>query len=119
MQAQRLDRWLWCARLAKTRSGAQRAIEAGKVRINGQRALKPSRLVQESDVVTATLLGRLFVVRVTGAAERRGPTTLARGLYKDLTPPTPPAPEHAERQGGPRPTKRDRRRLEALRRFDV
>lgn len=119
MQAQRLDRWLWCARLAKTRAGAQRAIEAGKVRINGKRALKPSRLVQESDVVTATLLGKLFVVRVTGAAERRGPATLARGLYEDLTPPTPPAPEHAERQGGPRPTKRDRRRLEALRRFDV
>jgi len=91
MQAQRLDRWLWCARLAKTRSGAQRAIEAGKVRINGKRALKPSRLVQESDVVTAMLLGKLFVVRVTGAAERRGPATLARGLYEDLTPQTPGA----------------------------
>lgn len=115
MRAQRLDRWLWCARLAKTRSGAQRAIEAGKVRINGIRALKPSRLVQEGDVLTATLLGKLSVVRVTGAAERRGPATLARSLYEDLTPPAPPP--LAERQGK-RPTKRDRRRLEALRRSE-
>jgi ribosome-associated heat shock protein Hsp15 len=119
MRAQRLDRWLWCARLAKTRSGAQRAIEAGKVRINGTRALKPSRLVQEGDVITATLLGKLSVVRVVGAADRRGPATLARGLFEDLTPQAPPAHRQTERQGGPRPTKRDRRRLEALRRSDV
>ena len=116
MQAQRLDKWLWCARLAKTRSGAQRAIEAGKVRINGIRALKASRLLQQGDVVTATLLGRLSVVRVIDAAERRGPATLARSLYEDLTPPLP-APE-SKRQAGPRPTKRDRRRLDALRSSD-
>jgi ribosome-associated heat shock protein Hsp15 len=115
MEGQRLDRWLWCARLAKTRSGAQREIEAGKVRINGIRTVKPSRLVQEGDVVTATLLGKLSVVRVIGAAERRGPAALARTLYEDLTPPAPPAPA---RQGGKRPTKRDRRKLEALRRSE-
>jgi len=52
MQGQRLDKWLWCARLTKTRTGAARLIEAGKVRINGDRTLKASRLVQTGDVVT-------------------------------------------------------------------
>jgi ribosome-associated heat shock protein Hsp15 len=115
MTGQRLDKWLWCSRLAKTRSGAQRAIEAGKVRINGSRALKASRCVETGDVVTATLLGRLSAVRVLAASERRGPAALARTLYEDLTPKAPETPAPAERTGGPRPTKRDRRRLDALR----
>jgi ribosome-associated heat shock protein Hsp15 len=118
MLAQRLDKWLWCARLAKTRTGAQRAIEGGKVRINSARALKASRLVQAGDVVTATLLGKLCVVRVLAAAERRGPAGLARTLYDDLTPQAPPSPVRGARLGGPRPTKRDRRRLDALREPD-
>jgi ribosome-associated heat shock protein Hsp15 len=115
MPGQRLDKWLWCARIVKTRTGAARLIEAGKVRINGNRTLKPSRLVQAGDVVTATSLGRLSVLRVLGASDRRGPPALARTLYEDLTPQVPPQPERAMRQGGPRPTKRDRRRLDALR----
>jgi len=114
MQGQRLDKWLWCARLAKTRTGAQRAIEAGKVRVNGARALKPSRFVQPGDVVTATLIGKLAVVRVLAAADRRSSAPLARNLYEDLTPEPPPRSESAKPQAGPRPTKRDRRRLDAL-----
>ncbi|MGZ8415449.1 MAG: RNA-binding S4 domain-containing protein [Methyloceanibacter sp.] len=114
MPGQRLDKWLWCARLTKTRTGAARLIEAGKVRINGDRTLKASRLVQTGDVLTAAFIGRLSVVRVLGASERRGPASLARTLYEDLTPPAPPRAETDGRQG-PRPTKRDRRRLEALR----
>jgi len=50
---QRLDKWLWCARLVKTRALSVRLIAEGKVRINGIRAQKPSRLVHEGDVVTA------------------------------------------------------------------
>jgi ribosome-associated heat shock protein Hsp15 len=118
MPGQRLDKWLWCARLAKTRTGAARLIEAGKVRINGDRVLKSSRLVQTGDVVTAAFLGRLAVVRVLAAVERRGPASLARTLYEDLTPPSPPAADSDGRQG-PRPTKRDRRRLDALRNSDL
>jgi ribosome-associated heat shock protein Hsp15 len=52
------------------------------------------------------------------AVERRGPASLARTLYEDLTPPTPPGAESDGRQG-PRPTKRDRRRLDALRNSDL
>jgi ribosome-associated heat shock protein Hsp15 len=117
MPGQRLDKWLWCARLAKTRIGAARLIEAGKIRINGDRVLKSSRLVRAGDVVTAAFLGRLAVVRVLAAVERRGPASLARTLYEDLTPPAPPAAHNDGRQG-PRPTKRDRRRLDARRNSD-
>jgi len=76
--------------------------------------LKSSRLVQSGDVVTAAFVGRLAVVRVLAAVERRGPASLARTLYEDLT---PPAADSDGRQG-PRPTKRDRRRLDALRNSD-
>jgi ribosome-associated heat shock protein Hsp15 len=111
---QRLDKWLYCARLAKTRTGAARLIEEGKVRVNGVRALKPSRLVAPGNVVTATPSGRLRVVRVVAAAERRGPASVAQTLYEDLTPQEPVEPEGDHRKGR-RPTKRDRRRIDALR----
>jgi ribosome-associated heat shock protein Hsp15 len=122
MPGQRLDKWLWCARLVKTRSGAARLIEAGKVRINGTRALKPSRLVKGGDVLTVTSLGRLSVVRVLESLDRRGPAGLARTLYQDLTLQAPTALGQGlngtGRQSGPRPTKRNRRRLDALRNSD-
>jgi ribosome-associated heat shock protein Hsp15 len=118
MQGQRLDKWLWCARLARTRVLAAKLISDGKVRVNGMRVLKLARHVKQGDVVTGTAGGRLFVVRVAGAAERRGPASAARSLYEDLTPkPLPNAT--ADRSAvivhrGPRPTKRDRRRLDAM-----
>jgi ribosome-associated heat shock protein Hsp15 len=116
---QRLDKWLWCARLVKTRALAVRLIAEGKVRINGIRAQKPSRLVHQGDVVTAMALGRLAVLRVIAVAERRGPPAAALSLYEDLTPEEAP-PAHSgrakpERERGSRPTKRDRRRLDAFR----
>ncbi len=119
MIGQRLDKWLWCARVVKTRSAAVRLIADGKVRINGVRALKASRLVHAGDVVTAMSVGRLSVLRVIGTAERRGPASAALSLYEDLTPQETPRQKAAmgepARERGPRPTKRDRRRLDALR----
>ena len=116
---QRLDKWLWCARLVKTRALAVRLIAEGKVRINGVRAAKPSRLVHAGDVVTAMSLGRLAVLRVIGVAERRGPPSAALALYEDLTPKDAPPQDGGlakpARERGPRPTKRDRRRLDAWR----
>lgn len=118
MTEQRLDKWLWCARLTKTRTAAARLIADGKVRINGERTVKPSRLVHAGDVVTATHLGRLSVLRVVEFSQRRGPPSLAQTLYEDLTPETVPSPDKGRgmqlRVGG-RPTKRDRRRLDAFR----
>ena len=115
MDAQRLDKWLWCARLVRTRTLASTLIQSGKVRVNGQRTRKPSRQVQPGDVVTGTRSGRLFVVRVIDAAERRVSASLALGLYEDLTPPATPEPGKVAPSRGPRPTKRDRRRLDAFR----
>jgi ribosome-associated heat shock protein Hsp15 len=66
MPGQRLDRWLWCARLVKTRALGAKLIAAGKVRINGERTTKPSRSLQPGDVVTASL-DRLWVVRAIAA----------------------------------------------------
>ena len=117
-EGQRLDKWLYCARLAKTRTGAARLIEEGKVRVNGVRALKPSRLVLPGNVVTAMPSGRLRVVRVVAAGTRRGPASAARALYEDLTPQVPVepgSPQDGDRRKGRRPTKRDRRRIDALR----
>jgi ribosome-associated heat shock protein Hsp15 len=118
MEGQRLDKWLYCARLAKTRTGAARLIEEGKVRVNGVRALKPSRLVAPGNVVTAMPSGRLRVVRVVAAGTRRGPASASRALYEDLTPQVPVepgSPQDGDRRKGRRPTKRDRRRIDALR----
>jgi ribosome-associated heat shock protein Hsp15 len=73
--------------------------------------------VRLGDVVTGTGVGagRLFVVRVIGEAERRGPATIARSLYEDLTPEAPRSGDALiEVHHGKRPTKRDRRRLEAI-----
>jgi ribosome-associated heat shock protein Hsp15 len=118
MEGQRLDKWLYCARLAKTRTGAARLIEEGKVRVDGLRTLKPSRLVQPGNVVMATPCGRLLVVRMIASAVRRGPASVARALYEDLTPQVPlepGSPQDGDRRKGRRPTKRDRRRIDALR----
>jgi len=114
---QRLDKWLWCARFAKTRSAATRLIADGKVRINGERIRKPSRLVQFGDVITATTPERLVVWRVLDAAERRGPAPLAQTLYEDLTPPLQETQGNGsgETRVGKRPTKRDRRRIDIFR----
>ncbi|MGH6736799.1 MAG: RNA-binding S4 domain-containing protein [Methyloceanibacter sp.] len=120
MLEQRLDKWLWCARLTKTRSGAARLIADGKVRINGERVLKPSRLVHDGDVVTAANLGRLSVVRVLGMADRRGSPSVAQALYEDLTPKVAmPENPGALSRLGKRPTKRDRRRLDVFRSRDA
>jgi ribosome-associated heat shock protein Hsp15 len=112
VESQRLDKWLWCARLVKTRTLSARLVEAGKVRVNGTRILKPARPVAKGDVITASL-GRVVIVRVIGAADRRVSPSLARLLYEDLTPAEPPR-EAKPVSAGRRPTKRDRRKIDAL-----
>lgn len=112
MEGQRLDRWLWCARLVKTRTLSAKLIGAGKIRVNGERVRKTAHHVGKGDIITASL-GRIVVVRVLGSVERRVSAGLARSLFEDLTP--PPRPQDEKSVGrGPRPTKRDRRRLDAF-----
>ncbi len=75
MEGQRLDKWLWCARLVKTRSLAAKLIEGGKVRINGERALKVSRHVRLGDVVTGNRRRRRAPLRGAGLGRGRAART--------------------------------------------
>ena len=80
----RLDKWLWHARFFKTRGLAQKACEAGRIRVNGRRNTKAHRTVGPGDVLTF-VQGRLVrIVRVSAVAERRGPAPEAQRLYEDI-----------------------------------
>jgi ribosome-associated heat shock protein Hsp15 len=83
---QRLDKWLWFARFAKTRSLAAKLVASGFVRVNGQRTDSPAKALAVGDVVTLALAQATLVVRVEGLGERRGPAQEARQLYADLSP---------------------------------
>jgi ribosome-associated heat shock protein Hsp15 len=83
---QRLDRWLFFARAAKSRTLAQKLIEAGLVRVNARRTLASDHQVGPGDVLTMTLGRQLRIWRVLGVAKRRGPPAEAAALYEDLTP---------------------------------
>jgi ribosome-associated heat shock protein Hsp15 len=119
----RVDKWLWAARFAKTRSSATDLVLAGHVKVGGER-VKPAREVGAGDTIEV----RLGVVRrtlvVTGVADRRGPAKTAALLYEE----TARSREERERLAterrlarplgadlGARPTKQERRRLDALR----
>jgi ribosome-associated heat shock protein Hsp15 len=119
--AVRIDKWLWAARFYKTRSLATEAVVGGRVHVGGER-VKPSRDVKVGETVEITQGTVRRVVEVTGLAERRGSATVAATLYAE-TPESIAAREEDALQRrlsapvfGGRPTKVDRRRLEALRR---
>ena len=109
----RVDKWLWQARFFKTRSLATRQVADGRVRVNGNRVSKPASPVGAGDVLTFDQGDRIRVIRIAALGLRRGPATEAQTLYEDLTPPAPETEDRA--RTGPRPTKRDRRALDALR----
>jgi ribosome-associated heat shock protein Hsp15 len=89
----RLDKFLWFARLAKTRSLAARLCAAGAVAVAGQTVLKPGQRVRIGDVVTVPQ-GRLIrTVRIAALGSRRGPAAEARLLYTEPAPPLPIARE--------------------------
>ncbi len=81
---QRLDKWLWFARFAKSRTIAAKLVTAGFVRINGLRADDPSKGLAVGDVLTVALPRTTAVVRVEQLGERRGPAPEAHRLYSPL-----------------------------------
>jgi ribosome-associated heat shock protein Hsp15 len=123
MEGARIDKWLWAARFAKTRSAATELVLAGHVKVGGER-VKPAREVRAGDELEIRV-GRVpRTVVVTGIADRRGSAAVAATLYEE----TPESVEQRERiqlerrlarplgsELGARPTKQDRRRLDALR----
>jgi len=84
LERQRLDKWLWHARVVKARTSAAALIEAGHVRINGLREKAPGHSVKSGDVLTVALDNTVRVLKVVGFSERRGDATAARVLYEDL-----------------------------------
>jgi ribosome-associated heat shock protein Hsp15 len=124
MEHVRIDKWLWAARFFKTRGAATEAVLGGRVHLNGER-VKPAKEVRAGDTVTVTIGAVRRTVDVTGLSDRRGPASIAATLYAE-TPESVAAREQlaAERRLarplgadlGARPTKLDRRRLDALRR---
>jgi ribosome-associated heat shock protein Hsp15 len=81
---QRIDRWLWHARVVRTRDAAAALADRGYVRVNGTRIDAPSRMVRAGDVVTVALDGGVRVLKVTGFVERRGPGGTGASLYEIL-----------------------------------
>lgn len=120
----RVDRWLWAARLFKTRGAATEAVLGGRVHLNGER-VKPAKDVRPGDRLEVTIADTRRTVVVRALADKRGPASVAATLYEE-TPESISLREQraAERRLtrplgadlGARPTKQDRRRLEALRR---
>jgi ribosome-associated heat shock protein Hsp15 len=120
----RIDKWLWAARLFKTRTAAAEAVASGRVRVNAER-VKASRNVGAADVIEVRIGEVWRALVVIGVSGKRGSARVAATLYEE-TPESIAARERyaAERrltdpigvEKGPRPTKQSRRRLEALRR---
>ncbi|HEY3792307.1 MAG TPA: RNA-binding S4 domain-containing protein [Bradyrhizobium sp.] len=84
MERQRLDKWLWHARVVKARTSAAALVEAGHVRINGVREKAPGHAVKAGDVLTVALDRNVRVLKIVGFSERRGDASAARLLYDDL-----------------------------------
>jgi len=114
LDRQRIDKWLWHARVVRTRAAASALAGSGHVRLNGQRVDAASRAVKAGDVVTVALDRSVRVLKIVDFAERRGGAEAARTLYEDLSTPVAPLDAtQAERdQGAGRPTKRERRAID-------
>ncbi len=124
MEQARVDKWLWAARLFKTRSAATHAVLGGRVHVNGAR-VKPSKEVRVGDMVEVTVRSLKRTVEVTGVTDKRGPAAVAATLYVEAPESISAREEEAlERRLarplgadlGARPTKLARRQLEAMRR---
>ena len=87
MERQRLDKWLWHARVVKARTSAAMLVEAGHVRINGVRETAPGHAVKVGDVLTIALDRTVRLLKVAGFSERRGDASAARVLYLDMQQP--------------------------------
>ncbi|HEY6255518.1 MAG TPA: S4 domain-containing protein [Xanthobacteraceae bacterium] len=122
LDRQRIDKWLWHARVVRTRTAAAALAASGHVRVNGERINGASRAVRLGDVVTVALDRSVRVLKVAAFAERRGPAESARLLMEDLMPAPAPAAAPPEaplvglrQPGAGRPTKRDRRAIAQFR----
>ena len=119
---ERLDKFLFFSRALKSRTLAQKVIETGAIRVNGDKTERSDHKVGAGDVLTMVLHGRIVVWRIIDPGERRGPASEAQGLYEDLSPPPLPREQLspydaaiAQRpEGAGRPTKKEWREIDRL-----
>ncbi len=109
----RLDKWLWQARFFKSRSIAATAVTTGKVRVDGQLAVKPARPVGEGNILTFHQQTDVRIVKILACGKRRGPAPEAQALYEDNSPPKVHVPKNPRFEGKGRPTKKDRRNMQS------
>lgn len=112
----RIDKWLWYARVLKTRSLASKFVQGGNLRVNSNKVSSASYGLKVDDVLTIAIHERIRILKVAALGTRRGPAPEAALLYKDMTPmeeknnakvrlPRAPSPER-------RPDKRERRKID-------
>ncbi len=113
---QRLDKWLWFARVVKSRTLAATLVSEGHVRVNSERCDTPAKAVKPDDVLTVALEREVKVYKIIAAGSRRGPYEEAKTLYEDLSPPpeAKPVPMAPRAPGAGRPSKRDRRLIHSF-----
>ena len=122
----RLDKWLWAARFYKTRGLSADAIDAGKIEVNGERA-KRARLIQAGDKVRIRIGPYEHAVTVRGVSEKRGSAPIAQALYEEdaeskkarevMAAHVRAMNANTGYEAG-RPTKKDRREIQRLKRKD-
>jgi ribosome-associated heat shock protein Hsp15 len=119
---QRIDKWLFFARVVKSRSLAAKLAQSGRVRVNRDKAEQASHPVKPGDVLTITLDRQVLVYRVVDCGKRRGPAEEARALYEDISPEPAPRDRSLPEEivplrdaGSQRPTKKERRAIDPLR----
>ena len=117
----RVDKWLWHARFFKSRGLAGELAGSGALRVNGDRVSKASHSVRPGDVLTFPKDRHIRLIQIDAIGARRGPAPEAQALYTDLDPPQPVPREErpaaiARDDGAGRPTKKERREIDALRR---
>ncbi len=117
---QRIDKWLFFTRMAKSRSLAQTLISGGRIKVNGSRIAQPSVNIKPGDMVEIALDRRDIILKVISGGMRRGPYAEACLLYEDLSPPPPPKDELTPFEiatrvaGAGRPEKKERRAINRL-----
>lgn len=119
----RIDKWLWAARFYKTRSLAQQAVEAGRVKLNGER-VKPAKELRAGDTLDLRIATQDWTITVRALSDKRGPAAVAQTLYEETEQSRGRRAQQAlarklsvepERLRQGRPTKRERRQLDRWR----
>ena len=120
---QRIDKWLWHARFARTRTVAQKLVSAGNVRLDREKITSNSQKVKIGQILTLSLPREIMVIKIEAFAEKRGSFQIAQTLYEDLTPvPEKPATKEFEPDKNAqiiddgRPSKHQRKQLLKLKR---